>query len=83
MVLQAPRVRPESLPVSRGTKFGTNIEVLESSSGDRGLKYFFMKCFLFERTHSKYPQNGVLVLGSNFPIVSSIEAKDGTETQGF
>ena len=38
MVLQAPRVRPESLPVSRGTKFEKNIEVLDCSSGDRGLK---------------------------------------------
>ena len=34
-----------------------------------------MKIVLFERTHSKYPKNGVLVLGSNFPIVSSIESK--------
>ena len=39
MVLQAPRVRPESLPVFRGREFEKNSEVLDGSSGDRGLKY--------------------------------------------
>ena len=38
MVLQTPRVRPESMPVIRGSEFVRNIEVLESSSGDRGRK---------------------------------------------
>ena len=46
MVLQAPRVRPESMPVIRGREFENNIEVLDGSSGDRGLKQLLKNCFV-------------------------------------